>query len=113
MMLQSLCFFFASRRRHTSCALVTGVQTWALPICKADRRMALGHIADFPYILRHEHRCVITVGRGGAAVVGLERLERRSVAAGDPARRVPGRPEERRGGKEWVSTCRYRWSADH
>src|SRR3546814_3656149 len=25
-------FFFSSRRRHTSCALVTGVQTWALPI---------------------------------------------------------------------------------
>src|SRR3546814_10818919 len=28
----SLCFFFSSRRRHTSCALVTGVQTCALPI---------------------------------------------------------------------------------
>src|SRR3546814_8518402 len=28
----SLCFF-SSRRRHTRCALVTGVQTWALPIC--------------------------------------------------------------------------------
>src|SRR3546814_9563090 len=26
-------FFFASRRRHTRCALVTGVQTCALPIC--------------------------------------------------------------------------------
>src|SRR3546814_8529576 len=26
------CFFFSSRRRHTSCALVTGVQTYALPI---------------------------------------------------------------------------------
>src|SRR3546814_9863520 len=25
-------FFFASRRRHTSCAFVTGVQTCALPI---------------------------------------------------------------------------------
>src|SRR3546814_5912448 len=29
----SICiFFFSSRRRHTSCALVTGVQTCALPI---------------------------------------------------------------------------------
>src|SRR3546814_10456530 len=26
-------FFFSSRRLHTSCALVTGVQTFALPIC--------------------------------------------------------------------------------
>src|SRR3546814_1222707 len=28
-------FFFTSRRRHTRCALVTGVQTCALPICLA------------------------------------------------------------------------------
>src|SRR3546814_12052245 len=27
-------FFFSSRRRHTRCALVTGVQTCALPICR-------------------------------------------------------------------------------
>src|SRR3546814_5230707 len=34
-----ICFFFSSRRRHTRCALVTGVQTCALPIsrqCNAD-----------------------------------------------------------------------------
>src|SRR3546814_3992979 len=30
-----LFFFFSSRRRHTRCALVTGVQTCALPICYA------------------------------------------------------------------------------
>src|SRR3546814_13910247 len=30
------CFFFSSRRRHTRCALVTGVQTCALPIEFAD-----------------------------------------------------------------------------
>src|SRR3546814_4028849 len=28
----TILFFFSSRRRHTSCALVTGVQTCALPI---------------------------------------------------------------------------------
>src|SRR3546814_4608338 len=31
-MVVTLCFFFSSRRRHTRCALVTGVQTCALPI---------------------------------------------------------------------------------
>src|SRR3546814_7678649 len=31
-----LFFFFSSRRRHTSCALVTGVQTCALPISHVD-----------------------------------------------------------------------------
>src|SRR3546814_9789253 len=31
-------FFFSSRRRHTRCALVTGVQTCALPISEVERR---------------------------------------------------------------------------
>src|SRR3546814_20202113 len=31
-------FFFSSRRRHTSCALVTGVQTCALPILARSAR---------------------------------------------------------------------------
>src|SRR3546814_9412174 len=30
-------FFFSSRRRHTRCALVTGVQTCALPIYRRGR----------------------------------------------------------------------------
>src|SRR3546814_10203861 len=33
-MLSLVFFFFSSRRRHTRCALVTGVQTCALPISK-------------------------------------------------------------------------------
>src|SRR3546814_5493942 len=35
-MMQMRCvfFFFSSRRRHTRCALVTGVQTCALPISR-------------------------------------------------------------------------------
>src|SRR3546814_10026886 len=36
-------FFFASRRRHTRCALVTGVQTCALPILSEDR---IAHIVE-------------------------------------------------------------------
>src|SRR3546814_7325934 len=35
------CFFFSSRRRHTRCALVTGVQTCALPICSVGELMRL------------------------------------------------------------------------
>src|SRR3546814_20453998 len=35
--LGSLTFFFSSRRRHTRCALVTGVQTCALPISQDNR----------------------------------------------------------------------------
>src|SRR3546814_2984864 len=41
-------FFFSSRRRHTRCALVTGVQTCALPILdEADAmRARLAHADD-------------------------------------------------------------------
>src|SRR3546814_10267346 len=43
-----LCFFFASRRRHTRCALVTGVQTCALPISafSAQETMTAGTQPD-------------------------------------------------------------------
>src|SRR3546814_1475395 len=37
-----LIFFFSSRRRHTRCALVTGVQTCALPIWFAIKVEDLG-----------------------------------------------------------------------
>src|SRR3546814_4660903 len=38
-------FLFSSRRRHTRCALVTGVQTCALPICTATGFDAM-HVPD-------------------------------------------------------------------
>src|SRR3546814_15607835 len=41
-----LFFFVSSRRRHTRCALVTGVQTCALPISRGDTR----HGVRVPYI---------------------------------------------------------------
>src|SRR3546814_1675443 len=44
-------FFFASRRRHTRCALVTGVQTCALPI---SFRRAEKAIASFRCMPRFE-----------------------------------------------------------
>src|SRR3546814_2370420 len=53
-MLFRIFFFFSSRRRHTRCALVTGVQTCALPICshisddaaEAELRAYIGPAAD-------------------------------------------------------------------
>src|SRR3546814_4708430 len=46
-----LLFFFSSRRRHTRCALVTGVQTCALPILDAGRSTPVSLRA-----LRHSSR---------------------------------------------------------
>src|SRR3546814_4084584 len=39
-------FIFASRRRHTRCALVTGVQTCALPIFPEPEATELGRYLD-------------------------------------------------------------------
>src|SRR3546814_8363867 len=44
-------FFFSSRRRHTRCALVTGVQTCALPIYPVvsgigDQELPIAHNRD-------------------------------------------------------------------
>src|SRR3546814_3237599 len=93
---------FSSRRRHTRCALVTGVQTCALPIFErlvVDAEEAAGR-AIFG---RH-------IGERGA-VGEAEAVEAGAVIfdeAPDDAR-----SEERRVGKEWVSTCRSRWSPYH
>src|SRR3546814_9668965 len=91
-------FFFSSRRRHTRCALVTGVQTCALPIyCECTKLPDLFKLESQPgfdkYTIRvatgnwvHLHTCA-TCGQL--------------------------RSEERRVGKECVSTCRSRWSPYH
>src|SRR3546814_2702186 len=56
-MVLSRVFFFSSRRRHTRCALVTGVQTCALPICRA---ITYGEDID-------NTNCALIVGRNPSA----------------------------------------------
>src|SRR3546814_9515496 len=47
-------FFLSSRRRHTSCALVTGVQSCALPIYLTKRQIAMDQNGDFSLNLTPE-----------------------------------------------------------
>src|SRR3546814_3869013 len=47
-------FFFSSRRRHTRCALVTGVQTCALPISAYAGR--LGEATSFWAAVNYQER---------------------------------------------------------
>src|SRR3546814_11459220 len=56
-------FFLSSRRRHTRCALVTGVQTCALPICLTGAYAIAVFCADEP------HR-VVGARQGSPLVVG-------------------------------------------
>src|SRR3546814_10865202 len=113
-------FFFSSRRRHTRCALVTGVQTCALPIFAATFFTAGFLAAAF-----------LAAGFFAAdfLAVAIVRLSSSSVGSGCPVkacrnastnksllvacRRLFTRSEERRVGKEWVSTGRTRWSPYH
>src|SRR3546814_5063365 len=98
------CFFFASRRRHTRCALVTGVQTCALPIyVAADLVLRIGEGLR----LRSDVFGVADVRRQ------VGQLAREAHACGDRRGLVHARSEERRVGKECVSTCRSRWSPYH
>src|SRR3546814_5986604 len=78
---------FSCRGRHTICALVTGVQTFALPVCTAAASARC-----------HGHDAVPCAS--GAV---------RSPAAARLAM-VLERSEARRAGQECVSTCRSRWS---
>src|SRR3546814_15706226 len=121
-----LFFFFSSRRRHTRCALVTGVQTCALPILPApavaqrDGDRALGVLlADDVLVERGDD------GLGGELVVhsslkgkGVVRhigcAAARNNRSGSTAADVAGdRSEERRLGKEGVRPCISRWSTSH
>src|SRR3546814_5337543 len=42
------CLFFSSRRRHTRCALVTGVQTCALPILQLKGAIIVNSVKCLP-----------------------------------------------------------------
>src|SRR3546814_2746745 len=88
-------FFFSSRRRHTRCALVTGVQTCALPISTPALWLRL-IIGSKPFAVRSPrgYALLLTLTLDWLLIGGM-------------------RSEERRVGKECVSTCRSRWSPYH
>src|SRR3546814_18838769 len=56
-------FFFSSRRRHTRCALVTGVQTCALPICAAAAQRRRAALLPGEPRLAHAARHALVRGR--------------------------------------------------
>src|SRR3546814_6399548 len=99
-------FFFSSRRRHTRCALVTGVQTCALPIFRQMRVAVLEQVdrdaarkVEITFASLADQIRALTAHRTHSTpgVYGHQRRDRHSS-------------EERRVGKECVSTCRSRWS---
>src|SRR3546814_3299805 len=104
-----LFFFFSSRRRHTRCALVTGVQTCALPIFELVMLPDDG-LERFVPLLEFPANGFRLVDRGDGSGVWRERGGRNLKMRDSHPGGQFGRSEERRVGKECVSTCRYRWS---
>src|SRR3546814_1678625 len=102
-MLFLILFFFSSRRRHTRCALVTGVQTCALPIFW---KHAMGNVMvplltvialSYGYLLEGSVLTETVFTWRGLGLYITDSI----------------RSDERRVGKECVSTCRSRWSPNH
>src|SRR3546814_9084857 len=106
-----LLFFFSSIRRHTRCALVTGVQTCALPIYQPMRLEEGVEAVQHDARLHHgTPRLRIEVDDFGEM---LADVDDQRLADGLAALRGAARSEARRVGKECVSTCRSRWSPYH
>src|SRR3546814_16683535 len=113
-------FFFSSRRRHTRCALVTGVQTCALPIWTliklqaiAKRFGAFTALNDINLNI-NKGEFLALLGPSGSGkttllriIAGLEFPDSGQVSFDGE------RSEERRVGPECVRTCRSRWSRYH
>src|SRR3546814_4834359 len=124
-------FVFSSRRRHTRCALVT----WSSDVCSSDLVTNLEHnLAEVAarepfYEAFRNHDQQVRLYGDAALIVGITSI--RGRVGGEPfaadfrytdtwVRRdgkwllaASNRSEERRVGKECVSTCRSRWSPDH
>src|SRR3546814_1363936 len=116
-MFNMILFFFSSRRRHTRFALVTGVQTCALPIFsglktvvldEADEMLDMGFREDLEEILDgapEGRRTLLFSTTMPKPIVALAKRYQK-----DALRISTVRSEERRVGKECVSTCRSRRS---
>src|SRR3546814_10946351 len=124
-----LYFFFSSRRRHTRCALVTGVRRVLFrSLDRAKNAFAIGDALRVDGFADH-----VAVRRrrrfGGRPACGKSQRQREQQLFHPtlPSRLIPRsfwastahsmgiccRSEERRVGKGWVSPCRSWWSTYH
>src|SRR3546814_3287389 len=103
-------FYFPSRRRHTICALVTVVQTCALPIYEKD----VWKFQKVEKLIGNEikkHALPQALGEG--PVFQTKSSTRKKNGRKFGRKRHVNRSAERRVGKECVSECRSRWSPVH
>src|SRR3546814_9835350 len=130
-MYDSCVFFFSSRRRHTRCALVTGVQTCALPISvlrdgQYNRRItaggtymeltgpAAGHNRLKTSADASGSRCIGTINNcAGGITPWSTYLMAEENFHGYFAGTLDGHPEERNYKRYAVGEGWYAWSKYH
>src|SRR3546814_12211264 len=96
-------FFFFFFKQKT--AYEMRISDWSSDVCSSDLpRRRLGDDGD---------ERMAFVGEREPARQAVERARPRASGVSAVPGHVDGRSEERRVGKECVSTCRYRWSPDH
>src|SRR3546814_6321106 len=104
-----MCFFFFKQKT----AYEMRISDWSSDVCSSDLLRYSYRHSELP-----EGAIVVAArfkGQPGDAHAIQAEMDRISASreASQPLRSKTGRSEERRVGKECVSTCRSRWSPDH
>src|SRR3546814_1856025 len=101
------CFFFFKQKT----AYEMRISDWSSDVCSSDLHEAgLVVIVEIPTDIDPALRLVVEA----LQCRRLDRIDGQAAAIfHDPDNAVAGRSEERRVGKECVSTCRSRWSPYH
>src|SRR3546814_3767289 len=98
---------FTGRRRHTRCALGTGVQTCALPISRAGYNLVNGRGVTDTSSIALTSCSSLSCQTWTSPQAAIEWATR--VLGEKEQRTCDARLEERRVGKASVSTCRTGW----
>src|SRR3546814_4710816 len=100
-------FFFFFKQKT---AYEMRISDWSSDVCSSDLKRSVG---EEMVILRRQCRSQLFVEFGAFYRTGLQHNSPLSICSAAWLCRVKGRSEERRVGKECVSTCRSRWSPYH
>src|SRR3546814_12871337 len=95
------------------------ISDWSSDVCSSDLcrtnvegLWAIGDVTAPPWLAHKASHEGVTTAEAIAQALGNKDVHPHEM----DVRNIPGctyRSEERRGGKECVSTCRYRWSPYH
>src|SRR3546814_7078358 len=101
-----LCFFFFFKQKT---AYEMRISDWSSDVCSSD----LLNLTAVRYLVEGLHRHIRQMlAQELEQRPAHERRRNHSKSRAICEQRLGGRSEERRVGKEWVSTCRSRWSPD-